>query len=44
MPLEDLLEPRADGRLSWMAGARKGDLALLELYFAEGLEASARAR
>ena len=38
MPLESAVEPRSDGRLSWMAAARMGDLTLLELYFSEGLQ------
>lgn len=38
MPLEDGDLPREDGRLSWKAAARMGDLELLELYFSEGLD------
>ena len=38
MPLESMVEPRSDGRLSWMAAVRMGDLPLLELYLSEGLD------
>jgi hypothetical protein len=41
MPLESAIEPRTDGRLSWMAAARMGDLSLLEVYFSEGVQARA---
>lgn len=44
MPLEDDVQPRADGRLSWMAAARMGDESLLDLYISEGLDVRASAR
>ena len=38
MPLESANMPRDDGRLTWMAAARMGDIKLLELYFSEGVD------